>query len=134
MFALDASQIDATWQDYEALLQRFERQTGDMSAEHVKACAKDATLQIWGLQDDQKVHGITLTEIVTTPRGLICIIRGAVGDAPTHLQAGLLDEIGSWAKAQGCVAVQLIGRRGWLRRFPRFRQRAVVAEWNLRAH
>lgn len=134
MFALDASQIEATWKDYAHLFEQFERATGEMTAEQAKAAALDSRLQIWGLQDDEEVHGIVCTEVIETGKGLVCMIRAAAGNAPIGLQKRLLDEIGHWAKKTDCVAVRLIGRRGWLRRFPMFRKTAVVAEWNLKAN
>lgn len=134
MFALDASQIEATWKDYCHLFERFERTTGEMSAAQVKQAALDSTLQIWGLQDSEKVHGVVATEVAEAPRGLVCTIRVACGTAPIGFQKRLLSEIGKWAKDTDCVAVRLVGRKGWLRRFPFFRATAVVAEWNLRAN
>lgn len=134
MFALDASQIEATWDDYRHLFEKFERETGEMSAEKVKAAALDSTLQIWGFQDAGKVHGVIATEVGETARGLVCTIRIACGKAPVGMQKRLLDEVGHWAKKTDCVAVRLIGRKGWLRRFPFFRTTGVVAEWNLRSN
>lgn len=135
MFCLAPSQIEETWEDYKHLLERFAEQTGEITPEQVKDGALEATYQIWGLQDDEGVRGLCVTEIISTARGRVCVLRVVVGDASVGLQARLLDEIGNWARtAIGCVAVRLIGRKGWLRRFKCFRQTGVVAEWNLRTN
>lgn len=134
MFALAPEQIEQTWEDYRGLVEQFERSTGEMTAAQVKKGALEGTLQIWGLQDAEKVHGVLATEVIETARGLVCVIRVAIGNAPVGYQKRLLDEVGRWAKGMGCVSVRIIGRKGWLRRFPFFRKTAVVAEWNLRAN
>ena len=134
LFVLNGDQVESTWNDYRHLFEQFERATGEMTAEQVKAGAIDSTLQIWGLQDSEKVHGVVATEVIQTARGLICCIRAACGSAPRALQARLLDEIGRWARGTGCEAVRLVGRKGWLKRFPLFKQTGVVAEWHLRAN
>lgn len=133
MFALDCSQIEETWPDYADLIERFEHATGDMSAEQIRQEALDGTMQIWGLQDTEKVHGVIATQVLQTARGLVCQIPMAVGHAPVGFQKRLLEEIGKWARdEQKCVAVRIVGRHGWLRRFPYFRKTGIVAEWNLR--
>lgn len=135
MFALGNGQIEHTWDDYRGLFERFERATGDFTAEQIRDEAIEGTMQIWGLQDDEQVRGVLTTQIIETARGKVCLIAAAVGDAPIGFQRRLLDEIGKWAREeQGCVAVRLQGRKGWLRRFGCFRQTGIIAEWNLRAN
>jgi len=134
MFALAPDQVAQTWPDYCELIEAFERR-GDLKAEQVREEAIAGKLQIWGLQDESKVHGIVATQIMDTARGYVCEIPLAVGNAPVGFQKRLLEEIGKWARdEQRCVAVRMQGRKGWLRRFPYFRPTGVVAEWNLRAN
>lgn len=134
IFALDSTQIVKTWPDYRALFERFERVTGEMTAEQIREEAINGTMQIWGLQDDEKVHAVLATQIIETARGNVCQILAAVGDSPVGYQGRLLSEVGTWAKSLDCRAVRLLGRKGWMRRFPFFRQTGVVAEWNLRTN
>lgn len=131
MFCLAPEQIALFWDDFEPLLSRFERCCGDISAAQIKEFCTDAKMQLWGLQDADEVHGVGVTEIIDTPRGLHCLIRVACGASPRPIMERLLDEIGKWAKDLGCTRVKYVGRRGWLRRFPRFEQTAVMGEWTL---
>ena len=134
MFSIAPHEVDAVWGDFAHHFERFERVAKDIKAEQIREAAKAERLQIWGLQDAEEVHGVAGTEILDTAEGLVCVVRVACGTAPKALQERLLDEIGKWARELGCVKVRYIGRRGWLRWFPRFRQTGVVAEWNLRAN
>jgi hypothetical protein len=133
MFCL--SPLDVTtetiWGDIEELFRRFAAKTGEISPEQVRQAAADSQLQIWGLQDAERVHAVAVTEISDTPRGYLCTVRIACGQAPKALQERLLDSIGAWAREMNCFGVRIVGRRGWLRRFPRFKQTAVVMEWTL---
>ena len=133
MFCLSPMDVstDTIWGDVRALFERFSEATGEISAEQVRKGAMDSNLQIWGLQDAEKVHYVAVTEISETPRGLICTVRVACGESPKPYQERLLDSIGQWAREMGCVAVRIVGRRGWLRRFRRFRPTAIVMEWAL---
>lgn len=135
LFALDASQVSETWEDYAHLFERFERKFGDISASQICDAARLGTMQLWGLQDEDEVHAVVATEICRTAGAPLCVIRIACGGARVPMQERLLDEIGKWAShEQGCERVRIYGRRGWLRRFPRFKQTGVIAEWTLRTH
>lgn len=131
MFCLAPSEIDLFWDDFAPLLTRFELCCGDISAIQIRQFCMEGKMQLWGLQDPDEVFGVGVTEIIDTPRGLHCLIRVACGRAPKGIMERLLDEIGKWAKSIGCTQVKYIGRRGWLRRFPRFTQDAVMGAWTL---
>ncbi len=133
MFALSAAAIatETVWDDVRELLERFERKTGEISAAQVREGAAKEHLQVWGLQDAERVHFLAVTELASTPKGPLCTVRLAVGSARVAMQERLLDAIGAWARECGCRRVRLVGRPGWLRRFRRLRQVAVVMEWCL---
>ena len=133
MFCLSASDVmtETIWEDIRGHLERFARKTGEITPEQVRKGAADSNLQVWGLQDAEAVHGVVVTEVSETAAGLICTVRIACGGARVAMQERLLNAIGEWAREIGCHAVKIVGRRGWLRRFPRFKQTAVVMEWAL---
>lgn len=133
-FAIAPDEVQATWPDYAHLFERFERDDGETSATEVFESARTGLMQIWGVQDGKEVLGVCATEVQKTARGRICLVRIAAGRVPGEIQAQLLAEIGTWARGLNCVAVRLIGRKGWLRRFKQFRVTSVVAEWNLRTN
>lgn len=130
IFALSPEQVEHVWPDFEPLMQKMEA-VGDLGAQTIRKNAADGLLQIFGIQDDEQVRGVALTEVMETPSGLILGIIGAVGAARGPLQERLLDEIGKWGASIGCRAVRIHGRKGWVRRFPRFKPTGIVAEWPL---
>ena len=132
MFCLSSTDVstETIWGDVKELFARFSRATGETSPEQVRRGAIEETLQIWGLQDAERVRGVVVTELSDTPRGLLCTIRIAASDdsVPIPIQERLLDAVADWAREKGCIALRIVGRKGWLRRFPRFKQTAVVME------
>lgn len=132
MFCLSPTDIttETIWSDMEPLLSRFAAATGETWPEQIREGVAQELLQLWGLQDAERVRAVTVTELSDTPRGLLCTIRVAATDdsVPAPIQERLLDAIGAWAREKGCVALRIVGRKGWLRRFPRFKQTAVVME------
>lgn len=128
--ALDATS-DTIWGDVREHFERFAALRGEATPEQVRKAAADSNVQIWGLQDAEEVHAVVVTEVKETAKGHSCDIWIAHGGAPVPIQERLLDEIGAWAREINCYRVRLIGRKGWMRRFPRFKQTAVVMEWAL---
>lgn len=136
MFSLSPSDVmtETIWEDVRDFLEWFERKTGEISADTVRAGASRSELQIWGLQDAERVHGVLVTELSETPRGVLCTFRVACGIAPLAIQERLLSEVCKWAKQMGAKRARIIGRRGWLRRlrhFLKLRVVAIVMEWDL---
>ena len=65
-----------------------------------------------------------VTEIVDYPQKSMCRIWLAGGDLDELVQAE--SAIEAWAKTLGCSGMEIIGRRGWLRKLKDYRQSAVV--------
>lgn len=133
IFCMCAEEAVRHFEDYRDLLERFERETGESSAQQVRDGAGAETLQVWGLDDLQGRRLVAVTEISATPKGNVCTLRIGVStdDVPVPYQERLLDEIGGWARSIQCVRVRIVGRRGWMRRFPRFKETAIVMDWTL---
>lgn len=67
--------------------------------------------QLWMVVDGYS-SGVVVTQIVDYPHRKVCWIRICTGydrDAWLHH----LSDIEAWAKAQGCVGMELIARPGW---------------------
>lgn len=128
-FSLDKPElIDTCWADFAVLLQRFEMICQDLTADQIVLAVKQSRMQFFGLQDDIRVHGFVVTEIHNTAKGPVCVLVGACGEAPEPDKRELLTRIEEWARERGCVAMRIIGRKGWLRWDRRFHEVAKVME------
>jgi hypothetical protein len=114
LFCLGSEQIDSLWDEFSAHVYRLENleRLGHLSADDLKEELKLSKKQLWGIQEDGRVIGIAITRI----GGRTCEIFAAAG---TQTQRGqiqaLYTEIEKWARAEGCVRMRIIGRRGWMR-------------------
>lgn len=131
VFCLSADQVEGCWNDFAWLIERFERVCGDITTVQIRESALASKQQIWGLQDEERVHAIMVTEIASTAQGLVCRLIAAVGTAPEPDKRRLLDTISAWAREIGCVFIRFSGRKGWLRWDRRFKQTGITAEISL---
>ena len=127
-FCLEASQIDALWGDFAVILHRFERTCENLTAEQIVSAVRQGKQQLWGVQDDMRVHGILITEVQQTAKGLVCVLVGACGSAPESEKRALLAMVEDWARSLGCVALKILGRKGWARWDRRFKVTGMILE------
>lgn len=80
---------------------------------------------LWIAAEDTQIQGAGATQLVMSCGRKVCEIVAWSSDK--H-EAGLFDVIEQHAIAEGCAAVRLIGRKGWLRKLRDFNLRAVILE------
>jgi hypothetical protein len=127
-FCLGAEQIDSLWDEYAHHLYRLERD-GYLIAEEVRADLRDASYQLWGIQDGQRIVGIAVTRVT----GRTCEVVGAAGNGGASAQdlvRELHSKIEAWARDIGCSRMRLQGRKGWLRVL-NYTQTGIVGEKEL---
>jgi hypothetical protein len=72
-------------------------------------------MQLWIVREGEQTAGLVITELRNYPRRRCCrylLLAGRSFDRWHHLQ----DEIECWARANGCAAMEMCGRRGWERK------------------
>lgn len=104
---------------------------GWQMANPMEACrARDA--QLWLIRDDSATLGVLVTQITTDVARIaeVMIIAGDNMSEWLHL----VNDLESWARAEGCVAIAgAVARDGWVRVLKDYgwRKRAVVIERRL---
>jgi hypothetical protein len=87
-------------------------------------------LQMWLIGDDNP-RGIVITELYYAPSGLkFAAIRAAVGEGAEGWMP-LISILEEWAKAEGCVGIDALARKGWARRLPDYKLTHVFLEKEL---
>lgn len=125
VFCLGPEQIDSLWDEFSHHLYRLERD-GYLIAEEVRADLRDATYQLWGLQDERRIVGVVVTRIT----GRVCEVVGGAGSASYDDMRELHRKIEGWARDIGCSRMRLQGRKGWLRVLG-YEQTGIIAEKEL---
>jgi hypothetical protein len=80
---------------------------------------------LWLAMEDTRVWGAVITQFEDNKR--VCKIL-CWGSDDHDRCASLLTDLENFAKAEGCMAMRLTGRLGWIRKLPDYRKKAVVLE------
>jgi hypothetical protein len=79
---------------------------------------------LWVIADNG-ITGAGVTRLEITQHSKVCFIAAFGGTGPSQ---GLLTTIEDYAKAEGCDCVRWIGRKGWKRKLPKYKEIGVVME------
>lgn len=88
----------------------LEHSGGTHRFEHVRDAVIRGELQYW-----QSGNSFVITELETYPLRRVCHMF--LGGGSLDGVRDIIREIEPWALTQGCSAVTMAGRRGWLRSF-----------------
>lgn len=118
--------ITPLWPQVVPLLGKVLDRARTHDAEDVRRMLLVQTAQLW-IQWNERVEAAVVTEFVTYPKGLFVRLwlAGALPQITVEWVA-LEDMIGGWAKANHCAGLELVGRMGWLRRFPKAAFEGIV--------
>jgi hypothetical protein len=108
--------VREVWPRVEPLVVRaIERANGDFGIDDVLASLQAGSRQLfvtWPALD-----AIAITQSEKRHGGLVLHVFAMAGRLPTNWR-GILSNLEQWAADQGCIAVELRGRRGWARLMP----------------
>lgn len=117
--AIGGPAIATYWGDVWPLVELAVKRThGRHSERSVYERIWDGDFQCWLAGNEaMPIQLAVITEIVNYPCQRWCrIVFGGGSEASAYL--GFLEAIETWAKANGCEGVEIIGRPGWSRRLP----------------
>lgn len=77
-----------------------------------------------------RIEAAATTELQMVNGAKVCALT-ACGGRNRNEWLWMLDEIEDYAKAEGCRAMRICGRRGWERVLPDYRVRRIVLEKDL---
>lgn len=116
-FGVAAEEVPDWWTAARPFVERALAQGGgEFSPEDIEAALMARAMQLWLLRAGNDVCGALVTEIANYPRRRTAILRLFAADR--DLRAAwrpLLPVVESWARVQGCGAIEVFGRPGWAR-------------------
>jgi hypothetical protein len=123
MRGVPVSEIGAVWLAVAPLLERATRRTrGRVSVEALRPKLETGEMQLWIAEPLQLA---CLTEVILYPHQRWCRVAFAAGRDLRLCRAGLA-LIEAWARAKGCVGVEIEGRAGWVRALPGYSCAQVI--------
>jgi hypothetical protein len=101
---------------------------GEMEEDDVREFCVSGRWQLWiGWQNEAKrAFGFCTTELCQYPRRRTCILRLMAADGGPEQWLPHLGLIEQWARDEGCVAIEIVARKGWLKVLKEYRHTAVL--------
>ena len=85
---------------------------------------------LWLVWSAPEIKGAAVTQIVATQISRVCVIV-ACGGENMRLWLPLIGKIENYARDEGCDAVRILGRKGWMRVLKDYSAPAVILERRL---
>jgi len=85
---------------------------------------------LWLVWNAPQIQGAAVTQIVATQNSRVCVIVACGGDN-MRLWLPLIEKIESYARDEGCDAVRILGRKGWMRVLKSYSAPAIILERRL---
>ena len=126
---IPAEHIETVWVLAAPVLQRVVDGGGDISVEAFRSSLIERERQLWFVWSDD-LEAVFITQLVFTPHGKVANIDALAGENLANW-IGLIEGVEDWARAEGCVKVEIVGRRGWSRVLPEYDIAQYVLEKRL---
>jgi hypothetical protein len=122
----------AIWPHVRALIHAAMKRGGLSSFRPVEAnvLAGDALLWLAWDPGAARITAAAVTELHATEWRKVCVLV-ACGGAGVDRWIALLEGIEAYARAAGCSAVRIMGRKGWIRLLGDYRVKRIVLEKDL---
>lgn len=85
---------------------------------------------IWVVSGGKRIHCAAVSQIQNTQASKVCMIL-TCGGSEIKSWAHLLSGVEQYAREEGCDCVRFIGRKGWKRIYPEYREIGAVFERRL---
>lgn len=132
LLCVDPSQVDKLWGFIEPFIAKaFASGIGDDTAITVASDVLSGRSVCWLVLDDNRILSVTTTKIIDTPTKRLCVITSCSGENVAEWRH-FIGEIERYAASNDCHAVRMMGRLGWKKVFPDYREPWVCLEKQLR--
>jgi len=122
----------AIWPHVRALIHAAMKR-GDLSSFRpleASVLAGDALLWLAWDPGAERIAAAAVTELHQSEWRKVCVLVACSG-AGVNRWIALLDGIEAYARAAGCAAVRIMGRKGWMRLLGDYRVKRIVLEKDL---
>lgn len=130
LICVDPARVQAIWPHVEPLIARAARRTGLSHSADIAAETLQGRGLLWLACEGRTIRAAATTVLTRTDAALVCILTACGGEGMRGFLP-LLDGIEAYARAEGCAALRLYGRKGWARVLDGYRARHVVLQKEL---
>ena len=127
IWTMPAEKIDLYWSQIVNFLNMVD--DPDWTNDQVFTAIASKQAQVWGVVTDGNINGIWVTKIMENSHkfGVVWIAAGIPTDK-IDLSGGIdlfLSSTEPWFKEMGCEYVKIVGRKGWKKALPEFKEHSV---------
>lgn len=131
LVCVDPEKVDELWPHVRPFIDAaFDTELGDDNTDSVKADLDARHALLWIVWNGNKLIAAATTKIVRVPAKKLCIITTCAGQDLSRWLHFLVD-MEKYAKAEGCDAMRIMGRRGWKAMLPTYHEPWVCLEKEL---
>lgn len=130
LLCVDPEKVNEVWPHVEPLLATAMLRSGEMTMADMLSRLQDRRLLLWLVWDGTEIVSALVTELAQTISGKVCVIV-AMGGKGRDRWLHLTSQLEEFARAEGCRAMRLYGRRGWKRVMRDYRETRIILEKDL---
>ena len=119
---IPSDRINEVWEECEPYIAMGNGKSRDeMSVMDIYERLSQARMQLWLIFNDNKeIVSVLTTEIIEYPHNTMCRIVTLGGKDLDIWVEEFLDTIEAWALEKGCVAMETVCRKGFIKKLERF--------------
>jgi hypothetical protein len=127
---IDPAHVDRVWPLVAHLIRAAMRKGRISEFADVERAVLDGAHLLWVAADRQAIWAAAVTQLTRANGEKFCTIV-ACGGRERARWLPLKAQLETFAKAEGCAAIRIHGRRGWAREFPDYRLTRILLEKEL---
>lgn len=127
---VDPKQIRRVWPHASHFIKKAILRTGLSDFKEVEDSILDGDALLWLVWDGERIEAAASTVLEIANGNKSCVIVACGGDDMGNW-LGLIEQIETYAKNEGCQSTRIIGRKGWGRVLDDYRAEHVILEKSL---
>jgi hypothetical protein len=127
---IDPAHVERVWPLVSHLIRAAMRKGRISEFADVERAVLDGAQLLWVAADRQAIWAAAVTQLARANGEKLCTIV-ACGGRERARWLPLKAELERFAKAEGCAAIRIHGRRGWARELPDYRLTRILLEKEL---
>ena len=130
LVCIDPKRVGEIWLHVCPLLKAACRRTRLNAFEDIEADILAGRSLLWMAWNGRAAESAAATILINSEAGKVCIITVCAG-SDMKRWLGLIGQIESYARREGCARVRIYGRKGWLRLLDGYAQKYVIMDKEL---
>ena len=110
LWLIPRDQVLLVWKDVETFIKQTDDE--DTTSKDIYENLKSGKWSLWIGMLHEEITFVGTTSFVTYPSGKMCRVETLAGDNMDDWFY-MLKDLEEWAKLNGCIAMDIFGRKGW---------------------